>query len=358
MPKNNRKDVAQQRDLNLLYEMYKCRALSTAQVAHIRGLGKWYVYEKLGFLRNNGYIYTEQISGKYILQQNRQGTYHRISGKGITLLKKNGYTIDYTADDIRLSKHRLPYLLTANDLFLALQNTGWTYRDSREIKSFHILNRNDMLQGTLTNPDNSKEYALYIFLKKVYATTLMRIKQEINRNPFESALITTRGAPSFNSVIHSFANETDKLIKGGSIKVIPFNFATGYLNISSDNKAFHELFLSELGLNLLNDTSSKNAFESNTQFDYVVKHNEEEKYFLDLLDNDLMKLEEIKRYRKEDYKRDGKKILALTSTIKSHVDFHKKMLSDIQHIEYLVVNPQEVLAFAQHIQQKCFWKES
>ncbi|RKJ36967.1 hypothetical protein D7X33_37930, partial [Butyricicoccus sp. 1XD8-22] len=99
-------------DLELLYELYKYRALSTAQIAEIGDLGKWYVYKKISLLRKGGYIYSEQISGNYIPNQKRQGSYHRISGKGISLLKENGYLVDSTADDLKVAKIRLPYLLT------------------------------------------------------------------------------------------------------------------------------------------------------------------------------------------------------------------------------------------------------
>src|SRR5690625_7410209 len=102
-------------DLDLLYEIYKYRALSTTQVRHIRNISKWYVYKKLDYLRNFGFIYSEQISGNYIPDQKRQGSYHRISDKGITLLKENGYLVEYTANDIKIGKYRLPYLLIGND---------------------------------------------------------------------------------------------------------------------------------------------------------------------------------------------------------------------------------------------------
>lgn len=146
-------------DLRLLYEIYKYRALSTAQVAELGNLGKWYVYKKLSFLRNLGYLYSDQISGNYIPDQRRQGSFHRISGKGITRLRENRFLVDSTADDLKVAKYRLPYLLTANDLSIPLKDVGWDYKDSRSIKSFLNLNRGDVLQGTLTNPDDSKEYA-------------------------------------------------------------------------------------------------------------------------------------------------------------------------------------------------------
>lgn len=337
-------------ELELLYKIYKYRALSTAQIADVGNLGKWFVYKKIRSLKERGYLYSEQISGNYIPNQNRQGSYHRISGKGITLLKENDYLIDSTADELKVAKFRLPYLLTANDLAITLEQVDWEYRDSRSIKNFHNLNRGDILQGVLLNPNETKEYAVYVFLKSVQADTLARIKHEINRNPFEDILIITRGESSFEAVINSFTNRegngNEKLIKSGSIKVLPFQFAKYYLTISNDNKQKHEYLLTNLGLEILGDSSNKNVFETSVTMDYIVKHNGEEKYFFDLLDNDLMKIDEIKRYRKERYKRDGRKALVLTSPITAHQIFHKKMLGNMQHVEYLVVDPNEVIRFS------------
>lgn len=341
-------------DMNLLYEIYKYRVLSTAQIAKIGNLGNWYVYKKISFLRELGYLYSEQITGNYIPNQRRQGSYHRISGKGISLLRKNGYLVSYTADELKVAKHRLPYLLTANDLVIPLKDNRWEFRDSREVKNFMDLNRGDMYQGILTNPNNDKEYTLYVFLRKVQANTLERVKQEIMRNPFENVLVITRGESSFNSIINSFTgvDKNDKLIKGGSVKVLPFRFAQTYLTISNDNKNRHEQFLNELGIEIVADSSNKNLFETNVQFDYVVRHNGELKYFVDLLDNDLMKMHEIKRYRKEEYDRDGKRILALTSDIPAHFGLHKKMLGDIHHIDFLSVDPNWLITFATELTNK------
>lgn len=352
MEKNDKIERAFQQDLHLLYEMYKNRALSTAQIAKIRNLGKWYVYEKIEKLREKGYIHSDQISGNYIPDQRRQGSYHKISAKGIALLKENGYQVDYTTDDLKVSKYRLPYLLTATDLSINLGKVGWKYRDSRDIKNFHALNRNDVLQGSLTNPNNDKEYALYIFLKKINPINLVKVKQEIIRNPFNSVLITTRGEHSFESVIKSFMEKEDKVIKGGSVKVLPFGFANSYLTISNDNVKSHEYFLRELGLVLLNHHSNKNVFETNINFDYLVEYQGKQMYFVDLLDNDLMKIEEIRNYRKEQYEHDGRKVLALTSKENFHMDFHKKMLGDISHIDYLTVDARKVVSFASNISNK------
>ena len=343
-------------DLELLYQLYKYRALSTAQIAVVGNLGKWYVYKKLRYLKNLGYLYSEQITGNYIPNQRRQGSYFRISGKGITLLRKNGYSVDSTADDLKVTRYRIPYLLTANELALSLTNAGWKYKDSREIKKSYDLNKTDILQGSLINSNKDKEYALYILFKKVYRDTLSRIKSEINRNRFENVLLTTRGELSFRSVIKSFMNSDDRVIKGGSVKVLPFGFAKIYLTISSDNKQMHQSFINKQGIKILESYSNKSSSESKVVYDYLVSHNGEEKYFIDLLDNDLMKIHDLKYYRKEDYERDGRKVLVLTSNADFHLNFHKQILDHVHHIDYLSIDPKQVVTYANLISDKSLFE--
>src|SRR5690625_3274465 len=345
------KNVLPKQDVELLYQLYKNRALSTAQIMHIRKLSKWYVYKILGDLRKKGYIYTNHIKGNYIIGQTRQGNYHRISNKGIRLLKKNGYMVNRTANELRVTTHRLPYLLVGHDLCIRLQDLGWEYTDSRAIKMLKQLNKGDMLHGTLINPNGNKEYCIYILLQTIQPNTLKSIKREIMRNPFENILVIARGLESYQSVIKSF---TDKhsVIKGGSVKVLPFQFAQSYLNISSDNYGNHKHFLTELGLELLSTPSNKNVFETNIDFDYLVKHNGEEKYFMDMLDNDLMKLRTIGEYRKERYKRDGRKVLVLTSNADFHYNFHKEALKLIKHVEFMPISAKQVVTFATQLSNK------
>lgn len=353
-----REKKSKKKDLELLYQLYTYRVLSTPQIARIGGYGKWYVYKKVKRLEEKGYIHIEQISGRYIPDQNRQGNYYRITGNGIALLKKNGYLVDATADELRVSKYRLPYLLTFNELAISLEERGWETNNSRNLKKFYNLNRGDVIQGSLLSPSKDKEYAVYIFLKSVVGDTLARIKSEIDRNPLDDVLVLTRGIDSFKAVVNSFAgmdNEKERLIKSGSIKVLPFQFAKSYLPLSNDNRKVHKSFLTELGLEVLGDHTSK-IFSTNVKMDYVVRHEGEEKYFVDLLDNDLMKIDEVIRYHREDYKRDGRKVLALTSPIAAHQEFHKQILGNIPHIEYLFVDPNEVIQFSylQSSQQKPF----
>lgn len=355
-PKNSRQAVPEQ-DLRLLYELYKYRALSTTQVAQVGNYGKWFVYKKIRKLREEGYLISESIKGNYILNQARQGNYHRISGKGISLLKEHDYMVDYTADELRVSDHRMAYLLTANDLIIPLTQNGWMYQDSRATKNMYSINRGGILHGTLISPNEEKEYALYIFLKKTRKDTLIRLKQEIKRLPHERILVISRGMDSFNSIIDSFTDKNEKLIKGGAIKVLPLKLAQAHLIISDNDIENHKQYIESLGITILGDSSNKNVFETNIQFDYLVEYDGEEMYMMDLLGNDLMKIEELRYYRKEEYNRDGRKVLVLTSTTEFHKDLHKQLLGDLNHINYLFVDLNQKISFANALSNKNVFEE-
>lgn len=339
-------------DHELFLALYKYRALSTSQVRKIMDYGDKYVYKKLNKLRKEGYIISQNIRGNYILGQSRQGKYHRLSQKGLNYLKQHGLITEQTANDLRVRDNRLPYLLVGNELSIDLEESGWIFKDSREIKKLDSVNRGDVLHGTLTNPNSDKEYLIYVLLQSVQPEMLKQIKNEINRIPITNALVITRGVQSFKTTISTFNEKDNPLIKGGSIKVLPFQFAKYYLKISTDHIPNHEAFLQELGIKPLNDFSNKNVFETNINFDYLVNFKNEEMYYVDLLDNDLMKLRMLKEYRHERYKRDGRRVLVLTSNADFHRELHREFLDVLHHVHLLPLNLNSVISFAKNFPNK------
>jgi len=336
-------------DLRILELLYKFRALSTSQVFQLSNYSQKYIYEKLSTLRKKGYIITAPIKGSYLLGQTRQGNYHRLGERGIRLLKENGFNTVLRADSLRVRRERLPYILSGHDFVIPLIKQGWIYKDSREVKRLYNLNRGDILHGTLTTPDKTKEYLIYIMLQSVQSKTLRKIKSEIKRIPVESAILIARGKKSFDSVITNFTDASDKLIVGGSLKVMPLQFAKTYLGISSDITKNHQYFLKQLGINIIGPYRDKNTFGVNIDFDYLVEYKGEEMFFMDLLDNDLMKIFSICEYRQELYNRIGRRVLVLTSPSEIHKRMHEALLSSIQHITYLPVNVNSVISFANQI---------
>lgn len=329
----------------LLYALYKYRALTTVQVRKLTGYGARYIYDKLRRLRKEGYIISQNVKGGYILNQKRQGKYHRLSQKGIYYLKEHGYDITQSADDLRVSDKRLPYLLVGNDLSLELEMHGWEFKDSREVKKLESVNRGDVLHGTLTNPNKDKEYLVYVLLQSVQTELIRQIKNEINRINIPNALVVTRGEQSFNTTLSIFREKGNPLIKGGSVKVLPFQFAKHYLKISTDCLQNHERFLSELGIKVLGGFHDKSTLETNIHFDYLIEFDGEEMYLVDLLDNDLMKMLAVQEYRYERYSQDGRRVLVLTSDADFHREIHRDYLGSFHHIVYLPLNLNSVMSF-------------
>lgn len=333
----------------LFFALYEYRALTTSQVQRITGYGNRYIYNKLRQLRQDGYIVSSNIKGNYIAGQSRQGKYHRLSQKGIEYLKSLGMEIQLTADDLRVRNIRLPYLLIGNELSVELGHYGWTFKDSREAKKIENVNRGDVLHGTLTNPDKTKEYAMYVLLQSAQPEMLARLKREIKRIPYESVLVVTRGKQSFKTVVTSFTEKKDYLIKGKSVKILPFQFAKYYLRMSSDHTKNHETFLKRLGIELLSTSTDKVIFETNIDFDYLVRFKDEEMYLVDMLDNDLMKMLAVREYRLERYKQDGRKVLILTSEADFHKQFHESQLGDFYHFKYVSLNLNGITSLAESL---------
>lgn len=86
------------------------------------------MYKKIRILRNSRYISTHPISG-YLANQNRQGSYHRISEIGISCLREQGVPVERRADELRVNIRRLPFPLSTNDVMIDLERYGWEMND-------------------------------------------------------------------------------------------------------------------------------------------------------------------------------------------------------------------------------------
>lgn len=349
LTKSTTKRKFERAELQLFHALYKYRVLSTEQVRKITGYGKKYVYVKLKKLTNWGYIFTEPIKGTYKTNQARQGNYYRLATKGIAVLREYGYSVLNNAHDLRVSKDRLQYLLVGHDLSVHLEKLNWIYKDSREVKQLENVNRGDIMYGTITNPEGTKEFLTYVLLQTTKDEVLNQIYSEANRVPFEDILIITRGKNSFESVVKKFTNTDYPLIKGGSLNVLPHQFAMSYLPISTACSLLHKKFIEAIGVEIILTRTDKNLFGVNVDFEYLVKYKGEEFYFMDLLDNDLMKMRTIREYNTDLYKRVGKKVLVLTSYANFHRTLHMKELQAIRHVEFLPLNLNKVVEFAENL---------
>lgn len=357
MTKTKQKPVVrriQKIDVSILLGLYKLRALSTDQIRRRYNLKPAYVYKKLEILRNTGWIITEPISG-YTNKQRRQGSYHRISETGITCLKKQGYPVERVADDLRVNKRFLPYLLSANDIFVDLEPFGWTMQDSREVKRKYNMNRGDSLQGIFTSPKN-KEYIFYVLKESTTERTLAKIAKEIESHskvdrmqtnrPTSNYIIFVRGQKSYEQVVNTFYNDKDVLTTTQQLKVMPSVFAKMYFRLFYDEVELIN-YLIYHGISDVTRQVFPKLTKSYKGLSTIVKHKGNEKYLLNLLDSDLIKIHDVHSYRKEQYQLDGKKILAITTN--ALLKKHQEMLRSIKHIDWYPIDHHEIIDYLNEV---------
>lgn len=327
------------KDAEILEGLYTYRALSTDQIMRRYGMTESYTYKRLSLLRRGGFISSVPIKG-YIPNKKSQGKYHRITESGITALRNEGMYVHYRAFQLQVKNERMiPYLLTTNELMTNLEPFGWQLSDGREVKSRFNLNRNDAIQGMIHNIETgSEEYAIYVLLNRTNKKTIAKIVREIsNYKRIHDFMIFTKGKESFNDILVDLmsAEKGNIVAKRKSIKLFPFSFGIEYFrNFSSEEDVLSQIIKNtpELGLEFKRRLSPEEI--TIPTLNTIVKHNGEEKYFVNLMDTDLRKIYDVKQYRREIYQRTGRKVLVLTH-IRSK---HEELLNMIHHVEYLDID--------------------
>jgi hypothetical protein len=216
----------QPRDIEMLHMLYQYRALSTQQLIRYFQMTAHYANKKTHIMRNSDWIKSLPILSE---KTRKIGTYHCLTDTGISLLQKQGIRVDRKAEDLKVTRSFLPYLLSANDLMIDLAPFGWTMRDSREIKSMYGLNRGNNIHGSLLSL-NGTEYGFNIFMSRSMPKYVMKVVREIKESAIHNFIIFRKGQVSFSDFISQATNPGQQLITGGSLKVTPYTF---WQNVSS-----------------------------------------------------------------------------------------------------------------------------
>lgn len=334
--------VLQARDIEILLGLYEHRLLSTEQIMRRYEMSRWYTYKKLRILRNSRLISTHPISG-YLANQNRQGSYHRISEIGISCLREQGVTVERRADELRVNIGRLPFLLSTNDVMIDLERYGWEMKDSRDVKEKFELNRGANVQGMLTSPSGS-EYLFYMFLHGVGMKNLMKTAKELRDFGNPNYILFAKSATSYSTIVQQLSTNNSVIVKCQSLKIFPYTFAKYYLRLFEDEnnvmKFLEDYEIYDLSFKTSSVSGSKKQYDG---LERVVRHNGEEKYLVNLLDTDLVKVYNIKQYRKEMYELDGRKVLLVTTP--NTRDMHEQLLEEIHHIDYLEIDSGDLVDY-------------
>lgn len=333
--------ILQARDIEILTGLYEHRALSTEQIMRRYEMTKWYTYKKLTLLRNSRLISTHPIRG-YLANQKRQGNYHRISETGITCLRKQGVVVERSADQLRVNIRHLPFLLSSNDIMIDLEKYQWAMKDSRQVKVAYGLNRGANVQGMLTSP-REVGYLFYMFMHGISKMNLNKTAKEIKESNYPNYMVFAKSQNSFTTIVNVFSADDGLIVKCESLKIFPFVFAKYYLRLFEDENNVMK-FLEDYEIyDLSFKTSSVSGMKQHDGLKRVVRHNGEEKYLVNLLDTDLVKVYNIKQYRKEMYELDGRKVLVVTTS--NTRALHEQLLASIHHVDYLEIDTGDLVDY-------------
>src|SRR5699024_3110829 len=200
--------------------------------------------------------------------------------------------------------------------------------NGRDVKNKYNLNRGDNIHGMLISPESTK-YAIYIFNGLVTPKNRGKIKKEVGRyNQFTNILMLTKSKDSFYQIFNEF-KASDDIFRYLSFSVLPFSYGIRYLKSLNTEEALMN-FIQQFDVTRYPEADIS---EAPIGLKTVVIHEDEEKYFVNMLNNDLRKLNTIRYYRKERYEEDGRRVLIATNIEETY----PKLLSDIHHIDYLHV---------------------
>jgi len=196
----------------------------------------------------------------------------------------------------------------------------------------------------LNNPDDTVEYVVYSIMQNATEKTVKHIKNEIRYlELLRNHLIVTRDIADTTKVIDVLDKSSDKLHVGGKLKIMPVQYAEMYLPLSKDNKQANQQFLKLHCFEIVTDMSDHEAVRerglTRRKFDYVVRYPKleqyegEEFYLANLPDNDLTQIRDVASYSPDEYERDGRRAIILTTKQEFHKDIQEQLVFD-KHIHY------------------------
>lgn len=322
------------RDLLILHSFYKHRALTIEQVQRLHDMKGWYIYKKLAALKNKGYLTKGNVYG-YQVGKKQQGAYYKITDKGITFLKVNGFDdVTLTASSLKIGREYLPHLLSFNDLMITLTEYGWNYKDSRSTKATYNINRGSLLHGMFISP-SGKEYGVYITTTGITNMTLKKISTELMEQAFvlDNYLFFTKETNAYFKLTEELQKK-EAIARASSLKVFSHLFGKYYLcDYPSDTLLFERLQTVFKGT-LSFKTHFKKTYRHDG-LDFVVDHNGEEKYIVNLIDTDLVKVDNIRRYTVDQYMLDKRRVLVVT--MPQIIQRHRELLKNVKHVDYLEI---------------------
>lgn len=350
----------QKKDLEILFGLYEYRVFTIDQIRRRYEMTKGYAYKKMRLLEQSNYVLSIPIRSHVKLtntNSNHQGKYYRIATDGLRLLREHGYIEQKTLRlrGLEVSRGFLPYVLLSNDIMIDLEKKGWEYQDSRAAKRMNRLemgriNNSDLIQGTLRHKEKPENlYGMYILLPQSDETleeaTMHKVIREIkNYKQINNFIIFSRNQSLYNRMFTTMDTTKGFSSRNYSIQQYPYNFGKLYLGKFRDNEDSIISYVEDYTEGLVSFKRRLELDEINSSYSMlrtIIEYDGKEMYLVNLLDSDLVKINQIRQYRKEDYEREGREVLVVSHIPKAHAEF----LEGYPHVKYLQINGKELLSY-------------
>lgn len=208
----------------ILYEIYRMRGLTIAQLVEVVFKSKIYAYRYLKNLQESGWLsHGYDTDGKI-----RLAKVYFCTDKAIERLEKEGYIEKgVKAKDNKPPKNKLKYTILTNEVYAALSPYQIHMYDSREWKRMNRMDRNTLVRGGLRMSDG-RELGLYLFFspKQISGagfsdSMLTRFKYEIQKFPQRNRIAVLCYDQSIYTKLVKAMGEDSKSLVTEELLVIP-----------------------------------------------------------------------------------------------------------------------------------------
>lgn len=320
-------------DFGILIPMYDFRLLATHHVQYFVPITEDYAKRKLQLLKASKLITSIPISGGY-QNKKRQGSAYAITGKGISLLRKYGYDVQKSRDELRVTKEQMPFLLTGYDAAFELQKHGWSFEEQRKLKNNLNLDRQSVVKGKLTSPVGV-EWIFFVTLGSTCNMTLAKFKKDmesIKRYPNKAIIVT--GARALKETIDYFMKEESIVRESLRCNIIPKPYIHSYFRYLSTDEEFFS-FLQQANHRVKYVKTGHEMEQWQTDDGYAV---------VNLLDMDLAKVYEM--YSSQGITQGRIKGFKVITSPQLH-GIHEELLG---HLPYVHFEQMDMGTFAEHFE--------
>lgn len=298
----------------LLYEIYRMRGLTVAQLSEVVFHSKAYAYKYLQRMKDAGLLQDRMdMNGKL-----RLGKVYSCTDKAIERLENEGFIEKgVKAKDNTPHKNKMKYTLLTNDVYAALTPYGITFYDSREWKRKNLMDRNTLVRGGLEMADG-RELALYLFFSPdqisgagLSDSMLARFKHEIKKFPQTNRIAVLCYDSNIYEKVVKAVDKDMKMLVFDELLIFPMGKNELGYNLLRLSRSHIER-KSDLEL-LLNARLNENhpALEGNKQnfAQYVAEYGDRESYVVDFLSMNRPVLHHLStHYYQDSYKKDGRQV--------------------------------------------------